>query len=63
MHDQERSQTASAVLTHVRSHSLEMTVLHQSYLLYCHSSVAAQRTYMVRNGVSECAKFKPLGLL
>ena len=28
-----------------------------------HSSVAAQRTYMVRNGVSECAKFKALGLL
>ena len=25
--------------------------------------VAAQRTYMERNGVSECAKFKALGLL
>ena len=49
-----------------------MTILHQSYILYLNMRivlhittvvVAAQRTYMERNGVSECAKFKALGLL
>ena len=41
MHNQERSQTASAALTHVRMHSLEMTVLHQSYLLYLRTRVVS----------------------
>ena len=39
MHDRERSRTAWAVLTHVRSHSFEITVLHQSYLLYLRTRV------------------------